>query len=226
MQTKERAEMKKEKTLLSYSRDVNGIETVDLDDNEVKQFVSDLCLDNIDHNTFYNILSMIYHSEDVEVTNGICAKESPVAKRRYFCDTTICFSCGEMGHEVNKCSKTSGDVCGLCGSEGHARLHCPYMLCSACGRSGHRTSCCKEKKDPDRMRMCRTCPTGMHSTAECPRIWRRYKCRDKAVRRNVYKSCPRCLSKTHFIDDCNTSVSRSSVFTSSFLRFLGPPGME
>lgn len=138
---------------------------------------------------------------------------------RYFCDTTTCFRCGEAGHGVRECQNMSGSACELCADPGHIRLHCPCRFCIRCRRAGHLSNACRDKKEQGRGRMCAAC-SGRHSAADCPRMWRRYRLLDGG-RGEVRKACPICLSRTHFLDDCEAERQQTSIFSSSFLRIAG-----
>ncbi|CAD25975.1 similarity to DNA-BINDING PROTEIN HEXBP [Encephalitozoon cuniculi GB-M1] len=211
--------MKRAHSLLDYAKEVDGIKTVELLDLDIHLFDPQVSLESIDANTLYNVLSLIYHFEDTMVEDGARVPSNLVdRKQRYFCDAAACFRCGETGHGIRECPKAPGkDVCELCSWDGHRSLCCPYRLCPRCGRCGHSPDDCLEPESLDRSKMCEACPTGFHSTEDCPRTWKRYKLNRNTSKRTIYKACPICLSRKHFIGDCSENKPPSSIFTSSYV---------
>ncbi|AFN84034.1 arginine methyltransferase-interacting protein [Encephalitozoon romaleae SJ-2008] len=211
--------MKKPLTLLDYAKDVKGIKTVELEDLDICLLDPHISLEKIDTNTLYNILGLVYHFEDVKTENKTRAStKSTNSKPRYFCDTTTCFRCGEMSHEFRECTKTfKKDICVLCSRNGHVREQCPCRYCTRCRGFGHSLDVCPSPRDLDMQEMCKACPAGKHSIEDCPRVWKRYKLNGNTSRYTIYKACPKCFSRNHFIDDCSSSDrAQSSIFNSSY----------
>lgn len=212
--------MRKHSSLFSHSRDDGGVGMIELEDEEVKHLVSGISFDDVGEDTFHDVLSVLYHSEDVEVGDMGPVVDSAVSRSRYFCDTKTCFHCGETGHEIKECRRTHGDICEFCSRPGHIRFHCPHRFCSRCRWFGHSSSSCREQRDASVWKMCKTCPVGRHPVAECPGVWRRYKLERGRQEGQMNKCCAMCLSDTHFIDDCSSTRPQSSVFSSSLLRHI------
>ncbi|AFM99327.1 zinc knuckle domain-containing protein [Encephalitozoon hellem ATCC 50504] len=212
--------MKKPLTLLDYAKDTEGIKTVELEDLDICLLDPHISLEKIDANTLYSILGLVYHFEDVETESKTRSLGNPTDRKlRYFCDTTVCFRCGEIGHEFRECTKTLKEsTCDLCSRDGHVRARCPYRYCQRCKGFGHLMDSCPGPKDLDILKTCKDCPVGCHSTEDCPRAWKRYKLNGSTSRYTIYKACPMCLSKRHFIDDCTSSGRpKSSIFNSSYI---------
>ncbi|ADM12552.1 arginine methyltransferase-interacting protein [Encephalitozoon intestinalis ATCC 50506] len=211
--------MKRAHSLLDYAKEVNGTKTVELEDLDIHLLDPHISLRKIDTNALYNILSLAYHFEDVKMEEKVVTTSSSTDKRqRYFCDTTKCFQCGEAGHEFRECTRAlKRDVCDLCSREGHERTYCPYRHCPKCRRFGHSSKNCSFPEDLNGSKICKACPTGSHSIADCCRTWKRYRLNGNTSKYTIYKACPICLSKRHFIDDCfSVERSQSSIFSSSY----------
>lgn len=179
-----------------------------------------------DFNTFmsdeknrYEFLSLFYHSYEASDTEIDSTIDNETAQMRYFMDTRVCFNCGEAGHIDYKCPKRIQQLCILCGDINHVRFNCPQIVCTKCGRCGHKFRECKEEVDRrTKYAICSRCPN-RHTVADCPLSWRRYRF-DRLRNTNIRMSCCYCLSTGHFIDDCNLTRSKTSIFTGHYERMV------
>lgn len=80
----------KQKTLFSF---LTKDKKIILDSCEVKAFTN-----NFKHEDTYEsdqiLISLLYHSPDVETPKLITEKENDSVIKRYYLDTTLCYTCG------------------------------------------------------------------------------------------------------------------------------------
>jgi hypothetical protein len=181
---------------------------VELDDEDVRPLVRRANVDKISRDTMHELLSLIYHSGDIEVGKGLSTSNIATHKKRYYCDEQE----SKRGEAV--------DTCELCAAPGHMKYKCKFRYCVKCRKVGHQSGGCRESKDPRIYELCKRCPSARHSAADCPRGWRKYKLSGEMKECPIYRACPICLSTEHFVDDCSSDATCFSIFTSSFSEYL------
>lgn len=200
----------KQKTLFSFLTKENEIL---LDSPEVLKFTNNFMHENT-YESDQKLISLLYHSPDVQTVKLVSDKENDSVIKRYYLDTTLCYTCGQIGHTERKCRRNLDPFCVLC-TGAHTKSSCPMKVCNKCNLLGHTFKECKEESDPKRFKKCVYC-VNEHTESDCP-IWRQYIFKDDTfVKPLSIKGCTNCGSNNHFVDDCRTKKSKFSIFTSDY----------
>lgn len=168
----------------------------------------------------YELLSLLFHQETLRIERDESIIISKAENKRYFGDSTMCYKCGEYGHQSRDCQSNIERNCMYCGII-HANRPCEYVFCDNCLCFGHRENRCREQQFPKVI--CRSCPSQYHYTHDCPRAWRRYVTRNLGQSKSFVMSCAYCHSASHFIDDCESKACRFSIFTKHYKELLQTP---
>jgi protein AIR1/2 len=146
-------------------------------------------------------------------------QDTESSKKRYYLDTTLCYSCGQIGHAEKKCPRNLEAFCVLC-TNNHYKSNCFMKICNKCNKLGHQMKFCREDSDKGRFIQCRRC-ANEHSVSDCP-SWRHYVFKNNSYIEPIrVKACSNCGSNDHFVDDCRTKRSKFSIFTSQYKKVSG-----
>lgn len=161
----------------------------------------------------YEMLSLFFHKETIKIDRDDNIKVSKAESKRYFGDTTVCYTCCKTGHSSRDCDAERRRNCAYCGTY-HLGKYCELTFCNNCHNFGHKEEQCREKKVKNYV--CKACPLQYHTERDCPKKWRKYKIENNYVSKKFKMSCAYCCQDDHFIDDCKYKNIKMSIFTKNY----------
>lgn len=125
-----------------------------------------------------------------------------------------CHNCHQTGHVKLSCpDPIKGEICYMCGLQGHLEPRCPKRMCLACGVPSFAFVIgCHKCRDRHRL-VCSMCNMAGHNENTCPDLWRRYHrsidpTKSPVVQHSGLKDtrnlfCSNCSARGHIYDNCS-----------------------